>query len=63
MKKKISKEVYACKQNFFIISELRSEIGYVREILSNPSVYLWVGHIAHLVPRTPTFATWGLFFI
>ena len=57
--RKIAKDVYASKHQFFITRELRSEIEYLRYILLHPHIHPWTGHIGHIVPRTPTFHTFG----
>ena len=57
--RKIAKTVYDSKLPYIITKELRSELNLLQYILDNPSVYPWVGHIAHIVPRDHDFVSYG----
>ena len=53
--KKIARAVYNCKQKFFMSSELKTELAFLRYIFDHPEEYQWSSPIAHLIPRDPEF--------
>ena len=55
----IAKAVYSSKSPFFITQELRSELEFLRLVLSDPKTFPWVGHIAHIIPRDHDFVSYG----
>ena len=59
IKKKISKSIYACKKLCYITVDLRQELDFLRHILSHPRLYIWRGPIAHLIPRSSDYSSWG----
>ena len=59
LQRNIAKAIYSCTAVTYVNKTLRSELKIIKEILSNPLQYNLVTPIAHLVPRTPDFVTYG----
>ena len=59
VQKKVCKSLYASKEPCFISKELRDELDFITHIVRNPTLFKWEGPIAHLVPRTPDYSSWG----
>ena len=59
VQKKISKSLYGSKKPCFISVELRAEINFITHIVRNPTTFKWEAPIAHLVPRTHDYGSWG----
>ena len=55
----IAKAVYSSKIPFLITQELRSELEFLRLILSDLKTFPWVGHIAHMIPWDHDFVSYG----
>ena len=57
--KKIAQETYRCQHKAFIDKSMRDELGIMKDILSNTSVYNLESPIAHIIKREPDFISYG----
>ena len=56
---KLMKELYRSKTKMYISKAMRSELDYLLHIFDNPDKYKWSTPIAHLIPRVPSFESFG----
>ena len=59
MQSKLSKEVYRCKDIVHISKAMETELGYIKEVLSNPKKYDIKTPIAHMINRVPEYISYG----
>ncbi len=57
--KKSAKLVHHARYQYIIPKTMRQEIEFFREQLNPDSSICWESPIAHIIPRTPTFTTFG----
>ena len=56
---KLSREVYRCKEIVHISKAMKRELGYIKDVLSNPKKYELKTPIAHIINRVPDFTSYG----
>ena len=56
---KLAKMVWHSDTESYIIPTMAKELALITHILKHPQLYRWEAPIAHLVPRTPDFLSWG----
>ena len=56
---KVSIEVYRCKEIVHIRKAMKTELGYIKEVLSNPKKYDLKTPIAHIINRVLEYILYG----
>lgn len=53
------KELYRSKATMYISTSMKAELNFLLHVFNNPEKYTWKTPISHLIPRDPSFESFG----